>query len=330
MANRARYIVKRFAFSIIAFYAIASILFFMFRLLPGDAASALLPPSVSQSARQELAASFGLNRPLYEQYFFFIKNLTLGNLGVSFTHGEPVINIIVDRTVNTLALMIPSVLLAFTIGPLIGSALAWYRGTKFDTAGIGIILVMRGAPVFWTGMVAIMFFSFQLGILPTGGMRSAGFVETSMVDRFASMDFLHHLVLPLVILTLYYLSAPAFIMRNTMIDVLNADFIELLRAEGLSELRIVYLHATRNSLLPILHYFALVTGAVFGGSVVIETVFSWPGVGFTMFRALHQRDYPLVQGAFLMVAFMVIVMNFSADMLSAYVDPRTAVEEEGD
>lgn len=328
MASRLQYILRRLGFTVLSVWLIATLLFFMFRLLPGDPTTSMLPPGASPAAKEELRRQFGLTQPLYVQYFLYMKNLAVGNLGISFVHGKPVTSIIIDRTANTLSLMIPAVVLSFTIGPLIGSLLAWYRGTKIDTYGIGLILILRGAPVFWTGMVAIMFFSFQLGWLPTGGIHSPTHVSEGLVDRFASTDFLWHLALPLTVVTLYFVSAPAFIMRNTMIDVLNDDFIELLHAEGLSDVRILYLHAARNSMLPILHYFALAVGAVFGGSVVIETVFSWPGVGNTMFRSLVRRDYPLVQGAFLMVAVMVILMNFFADVLSVYIDPRASEEGE--
>lgn len=329
MANRTRYLLRRLGFTFIAIYVIATILFFMFRLLPGDPTTAMLPPGASDAAKQELRRQFGLNEPLYVQYFLYLKNLVFGNLGTSFTFGKPVTAVVIDRTINTLALLIPAVVLSFTIGPLIGSILAWYRGTRIDTYGIGLVLILRGAPVFWTGIVAIMFFSFQLGWLPTGGMHSPEFVSESVVARLVSTDFLWHLLLPLSVVTLYFVSAPTFVMRNTMIDVLNEDFIELLRAEGLSEFRIIYLHAARNSMLPIVHYFALAMGAIFGGSVVIETVFSWPGVGRTMFRALTERDYPLIQGAFLMVAVMVIIMNFIADAVSVYIDPRAGEGGEG-
>lgn len=328
MARRSRYILKRFGLTILAIYAIMTILFFIFRLMPSDPAMIMLPLDASEQARNALRDRFGLNEPLYIQYVKFLVNTTMGNLGISFAHGKPVSTIIVDRTLNTISLFIPAVIISFTIGPLIGSILAWYRGTNIDTVGIGLILVMRGAPVFWTGMLGIMIFSFQLELLPTGGMRSVDApVGMSLSQRFLSTDFLYHLALPLSVVVLYFLSSPAFIMRNTMIDVLNDDFIELLHAEGLPEVRIIYLHAARNSLLPITHYFALAMGAVFGGSVVIETVFSWPGVGHTMFRALENRDYPLVQGAFLIVAIMVIFMNFLADVASVYIDPRTAEEE---
>jgi peptide/nickel transport system permease protein len=300
----------------------------MFRLLPGDPATAMLPPGISESDRQQLLESWGLTKPLHIQYVLYMKNLLMGDLGVSFASYEPVTEIVVDRTLNTIVLMIPAVIIAYIIGPLIGSILAWYRGTKIDTAGIGLILIARGAPLFWTGMLGIMFFSFQLGLVPSGGMTSPGTTYNGFLDKILTIDFLHHLILPLSVITLYLLSVPAFLMRNTMIDNLDADFIDLLRAEGLSELRIVYLHGARNSLLPVVHRAGIVAGAVFGGSVVIETVFSWPGVGQTMYTALNSRNFPLVQGTFLVVALMIIVMNFLADIMSVYVDPRTSVADE--
>lgn len=324
MANRTRYLLRRIAFTVFAIYVIATALFFMFRLMPGSPVIAMVPQGASEALKADVRQQFGLDQPLYYQYVLYIKNLLMGNLGISFSHSEPVAQLVFDRTLNTLSLMLPAVLLSFTIGPLIGAMLAWHRGKSIDTYGIGLVLIFRGAPVFWVGMLAIMVFSFQLGWLPTGGMHSPTYISDSLADRFISVDFLWHLILPLCVVTLYLMSIPTFIMRNTMIDVLNEDFVELLHAEGLSDTRIMFLHAARNSLLPIIHYLALALGAIFGGSVVIETVFSWPGIGLTMFEALQSRDYPLVQGAFLMVAVTVIIMNLLADVVSVYIDPRAA------
>lgn len=171
-----------------------------------------------------------------------------------------------------------------------------------------------------------MIFSFKLGWFPTGGMRSAAYTGSGL-GRFLSLDFLWHLAIPITVTTLYFLSLPTFIMRNTILDVLGADFILMSRAQGLSELRILYRHAARNSLLPIFHYAAISIGFAFGGSVVIETVFSWPGVGRLMWRAVTSQDFPLAQGAFLVLATMIISLNFVADVLSVYIDPRAATGE---
>lgn len=309
-------------------YLVATALFLLFRLSPGDAASIHMDPGMSAEARNLLAEQYGLNEPLHVQYFLYIRNMLTGNMGTSFSYNEPVTTILLDTVMNTLVLMLTSIVIAFTLGSLIGAYLAWHRNTRIDTIGIGLLLFGRGAPAFWTGMLAIMLFSFQLGWLPTGGMHSATYVADSFVEEYFSLDFLRHAILPISIVTLYWIGPPALIMRNNMIEKIDSDFIEMNKAEGFSDLRIMYLHAARNSLLPVLHYAALAIGFAFGGSVVIERVFSWPGVGLLMFEAVLEQDYPLAQGAFLMIAAIIITMNFLVDILSVYVDPRTAEEAE--
>lgn len=325
--SRLDYIAKRVAFAVLSLFVVATIVFFMFRLLPGDPTTVVADPGMSESARQELLEQYGLTEPLHVQYYLFMNNLVVGDLGMSFQRGQAVSSLLIGATVNTLSLMLTSVILAYLIGPLIGAILAWNRNTKFDTAGIAVILIFYAAPVFWVGMIGIMFLSFRLEILPTGGMRGSAYPGGGMADRFLSTDFLYHLILPLTVTTLYYLTTPTLIMRNNMIDVLHSDFIQMARAQGLSEKAIMYKHAARNSLLPVLHYWALSVGFAFGGSVVIETVFSWPGVGRMMWRAVLTSDYPLAQGAFLMIAFIIITMNLLADLMSVYIDPRVEEDE---
>jgi peptide/nickel transport system permease protein len=295
--------------------------------MPGDPSTALVSPGMPREARQLIVEQYGLNEPLSTQYVLYIANLLQGNMGISFSRSEHVAPLIFDRALNTMALKLTSITLAFLLGPLVGAYLAWHRGSRLDTIGIGAILFMRGAPVFWTGMLAIMIFSFQLGWLPTGGIHSANYIYNNLYERFISVDFLWHLILPVTVTTLYYFTIPTFIMRNSMIDVLGEDFIELSKAKGFSDIRIIYRHAARNSLLPVLHYAAVAVAFAFSGSVVIETVFSWPGVGKLMWDAVRAADYPLAQGAFLVLAVLIITLNFVADILSVYVDPRSASEE---
>jgi peptide/nickel transport system permease protein len=322
-----RYLVKRLALSLFSLWVVATFLFLAFRLLPGDPTTAVIAPEMSASARQELAAQYGLDKPLYVQYGLFLRNLLVGNLGVSFQFNEPVSQLIVEKLVNTLALTATSVVLAYAIGSLLGAFLASKRDTAVDVYGTGLTLVMYAAPVFWTGMLAIMVFSFRLGWLPSGGIHSVTFVADSFWGSYLSVDFLYHLILPVTVTTLYFLSVPALTMRNNMIDVLDRDFIQLSRAAGLSRRSILYRHAARNALLPVLHYAAVSLGFAFGGSVVIETVFSWPGLGKLMFDATLAQDFPLAQSTFLLLAAVIILMNFLADALSVYVDPRAALTE---
>jgi len=325
--HRGRYLAKRLGLSLFSLWIVATFLFLAFRLLPGDPTTSVIAPQMSASARQELAAQYGLTEPLFVQYVLYLKNLLTGNLGTSFQFSEPVSSLILPKLVNTLALTATSVILAYTIGSFLGAFLASKRDSNIDVYGTALTLVMYAAPVFWTGMLAIMVFSFTLEWLPTGGIHSVTFVADSFWGSYFSVDFLRHLVLPVTVTTLYFLSVPALTMRNNMIDVLDEDFIQLSRAAGLSNFSILYRHAARNALLPVLHYAAVSLGFAFGGSVVIETVFSWPGLGKMMFDATLAQDFPLAQSTFLLLAAVIIFMNFLADALSVYVDPRTSASE---
>lgn len=296
----------------------------MFRLGPGDPASALADPSMGEETRQSILDRHGLNEPLHTQFIYYMVNLVQGDLGVSFTHGVPVTNLIVDRALNTLVLMLTAVVLAFLIGPFLGAYFAWNRKSKVDDYGVGLVLLMYAAPVFWVGMLGIMLFSFNLGWLPSGGMYASSETPQTYSDRFLTLDFLRHLILPLAVTTLYYLTLPVLIMRNNMIDVLEEDFMELKYAEGLPERKLMLRHGARNALLPVFHYAAVAIGFAFGGSVIIETVFSWPGLGRLMWEAVRAHDYPLAQGSFLLLATIIIVLNFVVDVLSVYLDPRAA------
>lgn len=321
---RTKFILKRFGLSLVSIYVIATILFLMFRLAPGDPTQLLVDPAFGPEIRENLRARWGLDDPLYVQYVRYMANLVQGDMGVSFLRTQPVRGLILDRLPNTLVLMLTGVLLAFFIGPFFGALFAWRRDSRLDVIGTGAILITYAAPAFWVGMMGLMLFSFRLGWVPAGGMRSVGSATASLSARYLSWDFLHHLVLPLTVVTLYWMTIPTFLMRNNMIDVMDADFIRLKEAEGLSEYTILYKHAARNAMLPVLHYAAVAIGFAFGGSIIIETVFSWPGVGQLMWKAVTNHDYPLAQGIFLLIASMVVLMNFFVDVISVYVDPRTA------
>lgn len=323
MHDRHKYILKRLTLTAFALWVVITILFLMFRLLPGDPGTSMVALDMPQEVRQRIRMRFGLTEPLYVQYYKYMINLVQGDLGISFRYMTPVTNLLIDKTLNTLALTMTSMMLAFIVGPLIGAFLAWNRGTSTDTMGILLTLVFRSMPAFWVGMIALMIFSFQLGWFPTGGMRSASYSsQGALFARYLSADFLWHLALPLTVSTLYYISLPVFIMRNSMIEILGADFIQLARAQGIPEHRILFGHAARNSLLPVVHLAAVALGFAFGGSVIIETIFSWPGVGRLMWTAVTEQDYPLAQGAFLMLSTVIMTMNFFADVISVYIDPR--------
>lgn len=324
MSKKAKFILQRLGLMIVSLFAVITILFLLFRLMPGDPASQLVSPRFSDAQRQALLEQHGLDEPLYVQYIVYLQNVVHGNFGISFQHGSPVLPFLLNKTVNTLSITVPALILAFTFGPLIGANFAWKRNENLDEYGTGLVLIAFAAPIFWTGMLSIMVFSFWLGWLPSGGMYPATYSGDTLVDRFLSITFLRHAILPILIFALWRLSQPTLIMRNNMIDLIGSDFIKLKRAQGLSEQSIMYRHGARNALLPLVHYMALAFGFAFGGSIILETVFSWPGIGRAMWIAVLASDYPVAQGAFTIISVSIIVLNFLVDILSVYIDPRVA------
>jgi len=328
MKAKQAFILKRLGLMLISLYVIVTMLFLLFRVMPGNPADQVVSMGMSQADRQALRAQYGLDQPLHVQYWLYMKNFVMGDLGVSFHNNQPVLPFILNKSLNTLVMAIPAVLIAFIGGPLIGAFLASKRNTAIDNLTSGTLLVMYAAPVFWTGMLVIMLFAFQLEWLPSSGMHSTTYNPDTIAGRFLAWDFVKHAIMPVAVFAAWWISIPTLIMRNNTLDVLSSDFIELKEAEGISDFNILYRHAARNALLPVLHRAALAIGLAFGGSIIIETVFSWPGLGQAMWQAVLRQDYPVAQGAFFLISTMVILMNFIVDVASTYVDPRVAVEGE--
>ncbi|RQG99464.1 ABC transporter permease [Natrarchaeobius oligotrophus] len=319
------YVIRRIGQVIVTYWAFLTILFVLFRVVPGDPVS-MHVQDLGAEAREERIAELGLDQPLYVQYVEYLRQLARADLGQSMIYNESVWNIIVVKFWNTIILMAASLILAYAIGILGGALLAWYRGTAFEKGGIVLTLLARSSPEFWTGIVLLGVFVFWLGLFPVGGMRSIGSELATGVGRYLSWDFVYHAVLPALTGAIYFLGTPALLMRNSMLDVLNADFIEIKKAEGLHPWNVLYKHAVRNSILPLVTIAAIAVGMAIGGSVVIETVFNWPGMGRAMVDAVNNNDYQLAMAAFFLMGSVVILMNFVADLLYVYLDPRVTYE----
>jgi len=277
---------------------------------------------MSPEARQDVIERLGLDEPLHRQYVDYMSQLLTGDFGISFRYNEPVWDILVVKFWNTFLLMGTSVLIAYLIGVTFGALLGWYRGTDFERIGIIGGLMARSSPEFWTGIIVLMVFWAWLGWFPSGGMHTVGSTFDSFYQRYLSRDFIYHMVLPVITGVIYYMASPMLLMRNSMLDILKADFIEVKKAEGIPEYQVLYKHAVRNSILPIVTIAAIVTGAAIGGSLIIETVFNWPGMGREMVESVNHNDYPMAMGTFFLMGSVVIIMNFVADILYVYLDPR--------
>ena len=319
-----RFISVRLLHSLFVLWAVVTLMFLMFRLMPGDPMAAYISEALSDESKRSIRAQFGLDRPLWEQYFIYLGNLAQGKLGTSFFQKEPVWDIVMAALPNTLAMTISALVLAYLFGVVAGAFLAWRRGSLAEGIAIPLVLATRAAPEFWVGMILLAIFAFSLGWFPSGGAASPGAMYESEWQRMLSLDFMHHLALPVITLALYLQGLPLLLMRSTMLEVAQEEYITMARMKGLSTARIVLNHAARNALLPVATAFTLSLGQLVGGNVVIEMVFSWPGLGRILVQAVAASDYPLAQGAFLLVAVALIGMNFIADLLYALLDPRVS------
>lgn len=320
-----RYAAERLFHLLLVLFVVITLTFLLFRLMPGDPTLNFLSPTFTEETRAALLKSFGLDKPLWEQYLIYLGHLLHGDFGRSFLQDAPVSQILWSALPNTVVLTLVSLSLAYAFGIVAGAFLAFRRGKAVEATVIPAALATRAAPEFWLGMLLLALFAFQLGWFPTGGAVSPGGSLGTLGQRLASGDFWWHLCLPALTLTLFLQGLPLLLMRATMLEVMNDEFIVMARMKGLSRWSIVMRHAARNALLPVVTAFALGLGASIGGNVVIETVFAWPGIGRVLVQAVQGADYPVAQGAFIMIAFVLVVMNTVADLAYAWLDPRVAV-----
>ena len=290
--------------------------------MPGTPLAAFIDNTTTAEQQDALIRQFGLDKSLGEQYWLFLTNLLKGDLGQSFFFKKPVVDVVMEVFPNSVILTLTSLIAAYLFGIVAGAYLAWRRGSWVEGFGIPLVLATRAAPEFWLGMLFLAIFSFHFGWLPSGGANSSGSDWSSGWERITSLDFLSHLALPAITLAIYLQGLPLLLMRSNMLNVLQEEFITMARMKGLSTWTIVMRHAARNALLPVATAFALGIGGAVGGNVVVETVFSFPGIGRLLVNAVSASDYPLAQGAFLMITAVLVVMNFIADITYHLLDPR--------
>jgi peptide/nickel transport system permease protein len=303
-----------------------TIVFLMFRLLPGDPLTVYVDAAMPIEVQKDLMERFGLDKPIYEQYLHYMKNIFRGYFGQSFHYKRPVIELVSERFWNTIILMGLGIGLAYLIGCIWGALAAWKRGSKFEIISIVLTLSIRSAPLFWIGIIFIMIFSMWLNLFPLGGIREAGVEITSTFQKFFSLDFLYHLILPAVTLAIYYIGTPFLIMRSAMLEVMNEEFVEIVKAKGLKPWQVIFKHAMRNSVLPVITMLTVMISFVMGGQVMLETIFRWPGIGMEIVSAVKTRDYPMAQALFIMMGVIILIMNFIVDLLYHSLDPRVTFD----
>ncbi len=316
-----RYILKRLLYLVPVVLCIAAMNFVLLHMAPGDAAEIIAGQSGhgSQEAVAQLRKEFGLDRPLYQQFFYFVYRLFTLDLGYSYVQSTPVATLIWDRLPATLLLMVTSLTMAVGGGVLLGVAAARARGRLADALISVAALLAYAVPTFWLGLMLIVLFSIHLNILPSGGMIdiSAGYTGLAHV-----LDVLHHLVLPAVTLALFYLAVYTRVMRSSMLETNGLEFIITARAKGLDERRIAWCHTARNAALPVVTLAGMQFGHLLGGSILIETVFGWPGLGRLVFDALGQRDLNTLLGVLFVSSVCVVLVNLFVDLLYGVLDPR--------
>lgn len=307
--------------ALLTIFIILVINYFLFRVMPGDPAAMLVRnPRMSPEAVQKVSEMFGLGKPWYEQFGIYLANLAQGNLGTSFIYKAPVTGIIMERLLATLLLTVVAEVLAILGGVLLGIVAAWKRGKKVDVAALGFALVTYAMPTFWLGILMVVFFAVTLRWFPTSGMMTPSLSLAGFWQQ--APDVLWHMVLPSVTLALVLMGEYALIMRNSLVDVLTEDYITTARAKGAPERRVLRSHALPNAMIPMVTLIALNLSFTITGALQVETVFSWPGLGRLMYDALAGRDYPLLQGIFLITAIVVVGANFLTDLTYRLLDPR--------
>ncbi len=309
-------------------WGVLTLNFLLPRIMPGDPIAAVQDPSSAHyladaEARARFAAYYGLDRPLVEQYTRYLTGMVTGNLGWSIQLNTPVAKLIRTHLPWTLLLTVPSLLLASVITILAGAHSAWVRGSATDRALLIAFTALRTLPVFFLGVLALLLFSVRLGWFPLAG--SATPFRSGATLGWQARDILRHWALPAALLTTELLGARYLLMRNSMVTVLGEDYMLVARAKGLSERTVKYHHGLRNAILPFLTAFSAQIGFAVAGTIFIETLFAYPGMGRLMFDAVGARDYPVLEGVFLIVALAVLSANLLTDLAYGWFDPRARV-----
>ena len=320
MGKRA-YIARRLFQMALTIYIIITLTFFMFRLVPGDPVSMLITEDLSEEVQEMIKKSWGLDKPLITQYFNYMKNMLMGDFGVSLFYDLGVWEVLRPRLMNTMVLMAPSILISILIAIIIGAFIGWKRNTRWEKSSIFFFLSLRSIPVFWMGIIVLMVFAYWLRLFPGGGMHSTGFLAEGFFANYFNLDFLKHMTLPFFCALLYSIGDPLMIMRSSMLEIKGEDFLSILEAKGLSQSSVIT-QCARNAILPVITFSGAMVGYAFSGQVLLETVFCWPGVGREIVMAVANRDYPVAQASFVLIAFVVVTMNFIIDLSYGYLDPR--------
>jgi len=342
LLSRWNHLRKKAGWSFFTIIFVVVLNFFLFRAMPGDPARQDKNPNISSEAKQAVRERFGLDKPVMNciktlnpivfgsctinpadtQFFIYVKNLLTGELGTSYFYSRPVTDILKERLWNTVLLIGAGQILSIIIGTILGILGAWRARTAVDQAALITSLVAWSLPTFWLGII-LAFWGSNHGF-PIGGKATPGISSYPWPNQVG--DFLWHLVLPTIVYTIVYMGEYTLVMRSSLLDVLSEDYILTAKAKGLTTFQVLKDHALKNGMLPLVTIIAINLGYTVAGIVQIESVFSWPGLGGAIFEAVDRRDYPILQGVFLLLAISVILANWIADITYSYLDPRVLSE----
>jgi ABC-type dipeptide/oligopeptide/nickel transport system permease component len=316
--RRSDFLIKRAIFAVVTVFVAITINFFLFRVLPGSAVRNLSRvPNATPELQQALAAQFGLDKPVWEQYVIYVKELLHGNMGVSFSNQQPVAGNLWEALANTIPMVALGTVVAIVVGVITGVLSAWRRGTKLDQVSTNAAIAFYSFPTQWLALVMLIYLS---AWFPSHGRTDDFLMNPTWWEH--QMDVLRHMTLPSLTLALTLYGEYTLIVRSAMLETLGEDYVLTARAKGLAQRTIVTRHALRNAMLPIITLIALSLGYVVAGTILIESVYSWPGIGNAVYQAVIERDYPMLQGAFLVLTVSVVFFNFLADVLYSALDPR--------
>jgi peptide/nickel transport system permease protein len=320
-----RYVLTRLAWAAVSVLAILVVNFLVVRLVPGDPVQAIVgdfpaPPEYVETLRRDL----GLDQSLPVQLRLYLVNLAHGNLGFSFVNRLPVLDLLVERAMYTLLLVIPSLTLAAIIGIVLALAAAPRAGSTYDSAVTAVSLFGYSVPIFWFGQILIVIFAIDLGWLPAQGMHSLRGVRTG---PGSVLDVAWHMVLPVLSVTIFHIAVVARVARASVVQTLQQDFILTARSKGLRQQRVLWRHVLPNALIPVVTVIGYGFGHSLTAAILTEAVFAWPGLGNLFIGSIATRDYPVLEGIFLLTAVTVVVANLITDLLYLIIDPRVLHEQ---
>ena len=324
MASYSVFLIRKVLAIFLTFIAAVTFVFIMVRLV-GDPFGTLVleDPRITPEQIEKIKAVYGLDKPLHEQYIDFILNTFRGEFGYSLHYQRPVMDVIMERLPWTLLLLLPAIIISTILSIYTGMKTAWKHGTRYDVVVTSTALFIRSTPHFWLALLFLMFFGYYLGLFPLAGSVTPAKEFPSVLDYVA--DIAWHAALPITVLVIREIGMYMLYMRNAMVEVMGQDFVWMAKLKGLAERTVMYRHAARVAILPMVTVTALRFGFMINGAILTETVFSYPGMGRLIFDAIMNDDYFLVQGAFIIMTVTVLLANLVADLLYGILDPRVRV-----